>query len=52
MSKKTDLMIKNAPEIDNEGWESGEVKLERKFSRGYYAPSLLTVDKLERNCYS
>lgn len=45
-------MTKNAPELNNEGWDSGEVKLENKVSRGYYAPRPLTVDRLDGNCYS
>ena len=45
-------MTKNAPELDNEGWESGEIKVEREVSRRYYKPSPLTFDRLEGNCYS
>ena len=35
---KLGLKTKNTPELDNEAWDFGEVKLGKKGSRGYYAP--------------
>lgn len=46
---KTCLMTKNAPELDSEGWESRQVKLEKKVVETLQSP--LTVDRLGGNCY-